>query len=158
MFVCFVCSTLHSLRRAVWLPCAYAHHGVFVCLCLGLGCSVSCVEVAFIDVTSHVCVCVFVVLGVVVCTRGCLACPFVRSALGRRASRRVLSRTMTMSRYQCMTDDVTRDPSVDRVALSSSCRLVLCFTLSVLLFVVQRFSSLCASVKKYCFCIVIRVW
>ena len=60
LFVCFVCSTLHSLRRAVWLPCAYAHHGVFVCLCLGLGCSVSCVEVAFIDVTSLVRTCVYV--------------------------------------------------------------------------------------------------
>ncbi len=97
---------------------AYAHLDVFVCSCLGFGCFVSfacrrvkvaiivvtlpmslvCVEVAFIDVTSHVCVCVCIVLGVVVCPRVCLACPFVRPALGRRASIRGLL-AMTYSRY-----------------------------------------------------------
>ena len=87
VFVCLSVSlsTLHSLRRAVWLPCAYAHHDVFVCQCPCLDCFVSCVKVAIIVVTLLF-VRVFVVLGVVVCPRVCLACPFVRSALGRRAS------------------------------------------------------------------------
>ena len=77
---------------------AYAHLDVFVCVCLGLGCFVlfACrrVKVAVIAVTllsSGVRVVVkFVVLGVVVCPRVCLACPFVRPALGRRASLRGL--------------------------------------------------------------------
>ena len=63
-----------------------------------LFCFVSCVKVAIIVVTLLF-VHVFVVLGVVVCPRVCLACPFVRSALGRRASLRGRITTIAMSRY-----------------------------------------------------------